>query len=110
MGKVARHIAEAEEGWLRFVVMGERAEWPVFRDEHSPSTESVKALLGTVHSRTWSSLESTDVGELDRTIAAPWGEALTLDWITWHVLEHEIHHRGEIYLMLGLLGMQAPDV
>jgi uncharacterized damage-inducible protein DinB len=26
------------------------------------------------------------------------------------VQQHEIHHRGEIYLMLGLMGMQAPDV
>jgi hypothetical protein len=26
------------------------------------------------------------------------------------VQEHEIHHRGEIYLMLGLMGMEAPDV
>ncbi len=23
---------------------------------------------------------------------------------------HEISHRGEIYLMLGLTGMEAPDV
>jgi hypothetical protein len=26
------------------------------------------------------------------------------------VQEHEISHRGEIYLMLGLMGMEAPDV
>jgi uncharacterized damage-inducible protein DinB len=26
------------------------------------------------------------------------------------VLEHEIHHRGEIYLMLGLLGLGASDI
>jgi uncharacterized damage-inducible protein DinB len=24
--------------------------------------------------------------------------------------EIEVHHRGEIYLMLGLMGMEAPDV
>jgi len=26
------------------------------------------------------------------------------------VLEHEIHHRGEIFLMLGLMDMEAPDI
>ena len=26
------------------------------------------------------------------------------------VQQHEISHRGEIYLMLGLTGMEAPDV
>jgi len=40
----------------------------------------------------------------------PRGAKVPLGWVAWHVLEHEIHHRGEIYLMLGLLGMEAPDV
>jgi uncharacterized damage-inducible protein DinB len=40
----------------------------------------------------------------------PWGAQVSMGWAVWHVLEHEIHHRGEIYLMLGLLGMEAPDV
>ena len=26
------------------------------------------------------------------------------------VQQHEAHHQGEIYLMLGLMGMEAPDV
>ena len=39
-----------------------------------------------------------------------WGAELTVRWIIWHVLEHEISHRGEIYLMLGMMGMEVPDV
>jgi len=27
-----------------------------------------------------------------------------------HSHRHEIHHRGEIYLMLGMMGLEAPDV
>ncbi|MBE0697809.1 MAG: hypothetical protein IH586_12880 [Anaerolineaceae bacterium] len=34
----------------------------------------------------------------------------TLGVIFMHVLEHEIHHRGEVILMLGLLGIEVPDV
>ena len=26
-------------------------------------------------------------------------------WIIWHVLEHEIHHGGEISLVLGMKGV-----
>ncbi len=47
---------------------------------------------------------------VDQAIVLPWGPQVPLRWVIWHVLEHEIHHRGEIYLMLGLLGMEAPDV
>jgi uncharacterized damage-inducible protein DinB len=35
---------------------------------------------------------------------------LSLGWIIWHVLEHEIHHRGELSLILGLLGREGLDV
>ena len=40
----------------------------------------------------------------------PEGEVFTLRWIIWHVLEHEIHHRGELSLALGLLGREGLDV
>jgi uncharacterized damage-inducible protein DinB len=109
LGKVARHVAEAEEGWFRYTVARELPKWPEFSDADYATVESVKNLLAEVHSRTKAYLATVDAEDLDRTIAAPWGSEFPLRWIVWHVLEHEIHHRGEIYLMLGLMGMQAPD-
>ena len=51
---------------------------------------------------------------LEQVFAAPavlseeeqemYGEA-TRQWIIWHVLEHEIHHGGEISLILGMHGL-----
>ena len=110
LGKVARHVAEAEEGWFRFVITRELADWPEFPDEDTATVESVKGLLAEVHDRTRAYLAGIDVAGLERIIEAPWGERFPLRWAVWHVLEHEIHHRGEIYLMLGLMGMEAPDV
>lgn len=31
-------------------------------------------------------------------------------WVTWHILEHDLHHGGEISITLGMYGLQAPDV
>ena len=31
-------------------------------------------------------------------------------WIIWHVIEHDLHHGGEISLMLGMHGLVAPDI
>ncbi|MCE7990102.1 MAG: hypothetical protein DYG89_53840, partial [Caldilinea sp. CFX5] len=47
---------------------------------------------------------------LDQTYTIPGGHAFSLGWIIWHVLEHEIHHRGELSLILGLLGREGLDV
>ena len=110
LGTVARHIAEAEEGWFRHIVTGELDEWPGFTEAAYPTIASIVALLTEVHYRTMAFLAKTDVDKLDRVIDTPWDEQIPLEWIVWHVLEHEVHHRGEIYLMLGLMGMEAPDV
>ncbi|HKP52502.1 MAG TPA: DinB family protein [Chloroflexia bacterium] len=31
-------------------------------------------------------------------------------WVTWHILEHDLHHGGEISIMLGMHGLQPLDV
>lgn len=31
----------------------------------------------------------------------------TRQWIVWHVLEHEIHHGGELSLALGMVGVDS---
>ena len=63
-----------------------------------------------VHERTQNYLSTVELAEMEQIIHTPWNEDIPLRWIVWHVLEHEIHHRGEIFLMLGLMGMEAPDI
>jgi uncharacterized damage-inducible protein DinB len=110
LGTVACHIANAEDGWFRYVAAREVDEWPSIDQTRYCTVASIKALLNEVHGYTMACLQTIDVVDLDRTITAPWGAELTLRFIIWHVLEHEIHHRGEIYLMLGLMGIEGPDV
>jgi hypothetical protein len=30
---------------------------------------------------------------------------ITRAWVTWHVLEHDLHHGGELALALGMQGL-----
>ncbi|MFN2114320.1 MAG: DinB family protein [Anaerolineae bacterium] len=111
VAKVMLHIADAERGWFRHVVRRETEEWPPqSKLEDYPSREAIKALLTEVHDDTEAYLESLDFDERKTLIEAPWGPMITLGWIVWHVLEHEIHHRGELSLMLGMLGREGLDV
>ena len=34
----------------------------------------------------------------------------TRQWIVWHVIEHDLHHGGEISLTLGNHGLAALDL
>jgi uncharacterized damage-inducible protein DinB len=111
LGEVARHIANAEEGWFRFGIERACDEWPPnYPAADYPSVASIKTLLTEVHARTETYLDTLSLADLDRQIETPWGEHFPLLWIIWHVIDHEIHHRGEIYLMLGLMGLEAPDI
>lgn len=35
---------------------------------------------------------------------------LTRQWVIWHVIEHDLHHGGEVSFMLGMHGLAAPDL
>ncbi len=112
MRQVLVHIASAEEGWFRYVVEKKAKGWDEAGIERGsyPTVKSVRDALVQVHDRTDAYLKALPVEELDRMADDPWGGRESVRWIIWHVLEHEIHHRGEVYLMLGLLGMEGPDI
>lgn len=111
VGQIMLHIGEAEEGWFRTFVAKELEEWPDFDLEDYPTPEAIKAQLTVIHSRTEKYLESLNTDDLEQSIDHPRRDyRLPLGWIIWHVLEHEIHHRGELSLILGMLGRAGLDV
>lgn len=111
LGETVRHIANTEEGWFRYVVERKYAQWPPdYSAADYPTVESIKALLTDVHARTQAFLEPLTLEDLEQIIDSPSGEQIPLKWIVWHVIDHEIHHRGEVFLMLGLMGMEGPDM
>jgi uncharacterized damage-inducible protein DinB len=110
-GDIMLHIADAEEGWHRFVLTRELDVWP---DQYTLANYSsklaIKQALEQVHNQMVDFLNTLQEADLSRTIIAPWGEEFQIAWVLWHVLEHEIHHRGELSLILGLLGREGLDV
>ncbi len=115
LGQTACHIAGAEEGWFRYCVTHEIAGWEAsdFKLEDHPAIPAVKRLLTEVHARTEALvIGSPDEAEavIQRRVILPWGQEASIESVVWHVIEHEIHHRGEIFIELGLLGIEAPDV
>ncbi len=108
------HIAGAEDGWLRHILTGELDGWPAaymgtdFALEQVPNVAALKTLLGEVHARSEAYLRGLTDADLERGIETSWGQTYTIEGIFRYVMEHEIHHRGELYLILGLLGIDVP--
>jgi uncharacterized damage-inducible protein DinB len=103
------HIAGTEDGWLRYYTANHWHENPP-QAVNYPTVDALKALLAKEHAVTETQFLGNAEAALEQVCSLPWGVQVPMEWAVWHVIEHEIHHRGEIYLMLGLMGLEAPDV
>jgi uncharacterized damage-inducible protein DinB len=108
VGDIARHIASAEDYWLQHVIGGQ--PHARFTAAQYPTVAAIKTALADVHQKTLAYLDTLTVADLERTITSPRGKEHSLYWIIWHVIDHECHHRGELFLCLGMLGIEGPDI
>ncbi|MFZ2096826.1 MAG: DinB family protein [Anaerolineales bacterium] len=110
VGQIMLHIADCEDNWLFGVVQHQIKPWIFYDLADYPNQTAIKGALDRAHLRTIAFLNSLDESDLDKQFRTPDGHAYNLGWIIWHVLEHEIHHRGELSLALGILGREGLDV
>jgi uncharacterized damage-inducible protein DinB len=110
VGEIALHIANAEDGWFGTIARKAYDKWPESQNMvNYPNIKSIKSLLSETHSKTMAFLETLSLDDLDTVYDSDWGK-FSLRFIIWHVMEHEIHHRGELSLILGTLGREGLDV
>jgi uncharacterized damage-inducible protein DinB len=120
IGENAAHIVSCRAGWFTFT-LGEDsdadvqaiASWDAPGAPARSAAELVQALQ-----RTWQlmadCLARWSPAAMQQTFVearpADWvGEqpALSRSWVVWHVLEHDLHHGGELSFTLGMHGLPA---
>ena len=105
---ILRHIIHLEKGWIHYVIRRQYSEWPEERTDELVTLAELKAEMERVHKETMEYLSTVPVEDFNRIVQVPQDGSPKLSWILWHVLEQHIHHRGELYLCLSLLGMDRP--
>jgi uncharacterized damage-inducible protein DinB len=109
VGGILRHIINLERGWIHYVIRSALSEWPA-EDEGLDTVSAIRSELDKVFQETMEFLGTLPVEELNRIVRVPGDGAPKLNWILWHVFEQEIHHRGELFLCLSLLGKERPTI
>ncbi len=104
IGENAAHIIAVRAGWFTYT-LGEDAE-------AAPTRTADELVQGL--DRTWrmmaDCLARWSPADMQQTFPDDWnGKQVYLSraWIVWHVLEHDLHHGGEVSLTLGMHGLQA---
>ena len=110
VGDILRHIINVEQGWIHYVVRRSLNSWPAEDAGELKTVQAIQAELSRTHKETLEYLSTVPMDDFNRIVQVPGDGTPKLGWILWHVLEQQIHHRGELFLCLSLLGMERPKI
>lgn len=108
VGDILRHMLNVEQGWIHYVVLRDLDAWPDASEESHPTVAAIMSAMSATHRETMDYLTTVSADDFNRIIQVPGNGTPKLGWILWHVYEQQIHHRGELFLCLSLLGMERP--
>lgn len=111
---IAAHIIAARVFWFH-TILGEGAadiaSLQTWDDDGQSPRSAAELELGL--DRTWHLIEERlarwTADDLEVTFPRR-NESLSRQWVIWHVLEHDLHHGGELCFSLGLQGIKTPDL
>lgn len=106
LGDILLHIINLEEGWIQYVIRREISAWP--EERKLQRIDELRDTMQQVHQETMDYLATVPVDDFNRIVQVPDDGTPKLGWILWHVFEQQIHHRGELFLCLSLLGLDRP--
>ena len=118
IGQLLAHMIDARVSWFYGWMGEENSDMAHWHEERSRDGQAVyeAAELVAIFEKTWhviaDALARWTSADLEQLFSPPAylqeeEPAHTRQWIVWHVLEHEIHHGGELSLALGTYGLDS---
>jgi uncharacterized damage-inducible protein DinB len=105
-----RHMAAIERYMFAENVAGRPSSYPGHGPELADGPAAVRTYFEARHAEAMEIFRGLDADALQRKCTTPGGATLgTWKWLR-AMVEHEVHHRGQLYLMLGLVGGSAPPM
>lgn len=109
-GDLLRHLAAIERWMFAENVSGRPSRYPGHGPELAEGYEAVMAYLDRMHGEAMEIFAGMAPEALLARCTTPGGASMPAwKWMR-SMVEHEIHHRGQIYLMLSLLGVSTPPL
>lgn len=107
---IVRHLAAVERYMYVEIALGRASCYPGHDRSLAYGKEGVLAYLDAMHEQSMALLQTLDEAALERRVTTPNGAQIpTWRWLQL-MAEHEAHHRGQLYLMLRLQGVETPPL
>jgi uncharacterized damage-inducible protein DinB len=110
LGDLVRHIAAIERYMFAETIQGQPSRYAGCGRDLADGYEAVMTFRETLHTQTVEILTRLGDQGLIGKCATPEGTKITIwKWLRL-MTEHEIHHRGQIYLYLAMLEIPTPPL
>ena len=110
IGDIIRHIACIERYMYAETIMGNKSQYKGCGINYADGLEEVIRFYNEKYEESKTIFEKLDSTNLDQKCMTPAGTPIT----TWKwlraMVEHEVHHRGQLYFYLGLLDIKTPPI
>jgi uncharacterized damage-inducible protein DinB len=109
-GDLLRHIAGTERWMWAENVAGRPARFPGHDESLASGYDATCAYFTRLHQESVAIFEALTAEDYQRSVETPGAVALPAwKWLR-AMLEHEAHHRGQLYLMLRMIGVATPPI
>lgn len=109
-GDLLRHLGALERWMFAETVQGKPSRYPGCGRDLADGYEQVFAFLERTHAESLEIFGRLTPDDLQGRCRTPAGATLPVwKWLR-ALVEHEIHHRGQIYLYLAHLGVPTPPL
>lgn len=109
-GDLIRHIAAIERFVYIESVAGRPPRYPGCSPLLASGKEEVIQYMNTLHHESIAILQGLGPDAHTQECCTPEGHPITVwKWLR-ALVEHEIHHRGQIYMYLRMLGVKTPPI
>ena len=105
-----RHLANIERWMYGETIQGRPSRYQGHGKNFADGPEAVVAYYERMHEESRRIFESIPASAYTTKVSTPAGTPITLwKWLR-AMIEHEAHHRGQIYFMLGMRGVKTPPL
>jgi uncharacterized damage-inducible protein DinB len=109
-GDLIRHLGAIERYMFAENVQRNPSRYPGHGRELADGYDDVIAFLDRMHGESMSIFSALSADDLESKCTTPAGTPITVwKWLR-AMIEHEVHHRAQIYMMLGMIGVETPPL
>ncbi len=109
-GDIFRHLASVERNMFVAIAVGEENNYKGHQKHFADGHEAVKDYYDTLHQEAIEKLATLTNDDLPEKCITPAGASMSRSSWLRAMIEHEIHHRGQLYLMLSMVGVTTPPI